>query len=45
MEPVFLSIVLAAIAFWMLRAAKHEEMQELWNRKWKTAEEAAQQNG
>ena len=40
-----LSIVLAAIAFWMLRAAKHEEMQELWNRKWKTAEEAAQQNG
>lgn len=39
------SIALAAIALWMLRAAKHEEIREVWNRKWKTAEEAAHENG
>lgn len=38
-----LSIALIAIALYLLRAAKTEEMRELWNRKWKVTEPAAAQ--
>ena len=33
-----LTFALAAIGFWLLRAAKNEEMKALWNSKWKAAE-------
>lgn len=32
---IVLAIVMAAIAFYILRAANNEEMRKLWNRKWK----------
>ena len=35
-----LTVVLAAIAFYMLRDAKNEEMRAIWNRKWKPAVDA-----
>ena len=35
-----LTVVLAAIAFYMLRDDKNEEMRAIWNRKWKPAVDA-----
>ena len=35
-----LTVVLAAIAFYMLRDAQNEEMRAIWNRKWKLAADA-----
>lgn len=37
-----MSLVLAAIALWLLRPEKNEEMRALWNRKWKLQEPVEQ---
>ena len=44
MINLVLTAVLAAIAFYMLRDAKNEEMRAIWNRKWKPAEDAEEMN-
>ena len=40
-----MSLVLAAIALWLLRPEKNEEMRALWNRKWKLQEPVEQKTG
>lgn len=44
MINLVLTAVLTAIAFYMLRDAKNEEMRAIWNRKWKPAEDAEEMN-
>ena len=40
-----MSLVLAAIALWLLRPEKNEEMRALWNRKWMLQEPVEQKTG
>ena len=42
---LLMSLVLAAIALWLLRPEKNEEMRALWNRKWKLQEPVEQKTG
>ena len=42
---LLMSLVLAAIALWLLRPEKNEEMRALWNRKWMLQEPVEQKTG